>query len=260
MKRRKITSGSAIAIAAILITSGAAFATTDLGTQFLEWAQTKVEQAKSELKGETAGTLSDLDAANKSGRTASKAVVKDYAISKGNEKEDNLEDLASQYIRDLEYTRDNLKSQVPKTFDELVAAINSQTSSEIDAKGNAIVSKIISDQSGFGKDLWSAQNTSKQILDRKIRVKGAELSSELEKIIASSKADIEALVNSEGETAKSEIEQSIIDSYQKALADINSELTKWEDSAKGTFDELAEEYYDVAANKMDEAVKNAMNK
>lgn len=258
MNRKKITRIMAIALATITVTSGAAFASTNIGEQFLKWANTKVSTVINQITVDNNALTTQLQNDANTNKTESKAAVTEYGKVVGDEKVDDLKKYGDEYIKELEDTVTQLEADIPKSFDEFVAKITKQTTASLDAKGNEIKKKIDSSTTGFGGELWSAQNSTKQVMDRKIRVSSAEIQNELKATIQEARKEIEVLIQNEDATAREEIKANVDKAYENACEKIKDSLNSWEVSAKDTLDEISIQYYNTQVEAINKVVEDSL--
>lgn len=260
MGKKKISRIIAIALATVTVTSGVVFASTDTGAQFLKWANDKVTAVVNQITVDNNALTTQLQTDANTSKTETKAGVTEYGKIVGDEKVANLEAYGDEYIKELEDTVTQLESEIPTTFDEFVSKITNETTISLDTKGNEIIKKIESSQNGFGGELWSVQNSAKQIIDRKLRVTSAEIQKELKTTIQEAKQEIETLIQNEDAAAREEVKANVDEVYNNTLQKINDSLYAWEVKAKNYLDEQAENYYNTQVEAIDKVVADELAK
>ena len=258
MGKKKIIRIISMALLTVTVTSGVVFATTDIGGKFLSWAKERVSIVVNQITVDNNGLTSKLQTDANTKKTESKAAVTEYGKIVGDEKASDLEAYGDEYLRELDEAATELEAEIPTTFDEFVAKVTGETTTSLNNKGNEILKKIESSQEGFGGELWSVQNSTKQIIDRKIRVSSAEVQKDLQTSIQEAKQQIEKLIQSEDATAREEIKAQVDKAYNSAYEKIKASLDKWEVSVKDLLDEKSEEYYDIKVKEIDKLVDNEL--
>lgn len=259
MIKKKITRIIVIATATITLSAGMAFASTDLGGQLLVWARSKVVALTSKITVENNELIANLQTSSDSKKSETKAGVTEYGKIVGDENVTKLEAYGDSYIKELENVVSELESEVPETFEDFVAKITKETNTSLDNKSKEIIKKIESSQTGFGGELWSVQNSAKQVLDRKIRVSSAEIQKELKEIIQSSKKEIEELIQNENEVAGQKVKENVDKVYNEALQKVSDSLYAWEVKAKDYLDEQSINYYNTQVNAIDKVVADELS-
>lgn len=260
MGKKKISRIIAITLATVTVTSGVVFASTDTGAQFLQWASDKVTAVVSQITVDNNALTTQLQTDANTAKTETKAGVTEYGKIVGDEKVTDLQAYGDEYIKELEDAVTQLESEIPTTFDEFVSKITKETTTSLDNKGNEIVKKIESSQSGFGGELWSVQNSAKQVIDRKLRVSSAAIQKELKTTIQDAKKEIEALIQNEDAAAREEIKANVDEAYNNAYDKIKDSLYAWEVKAKDYLDEVSENYYNTQVEAIDKVVADELAK
>lgn len=260
MAKKKITRIITIAIATCTLTSGLVFASTDAGQQVLSWARSKVNTIIAEVTVDNQQLTTQLQTDSNTSKTETKAGVTEYGNIVGDEKESDLRAYGDSYIKELEDAMTQLESEIPATFDDFVTKITKETTTSLDSKNAEIIKKIESSQNGFGGELWSVQNSAKQIIDRTLRVSSAEIQKELKATIEDAKKEIEELIQNEDAAAREEIKTNVDEAYNSALQKVKDSLYAWEVKAKDYLDEQAEKYYVTQTDAIDKVVADELAK
>lgn len=260
MAKKKITRIIAMAIATLTITSGMAFASTNVGEQLLTWAKNKVTTAISTITVENKELKNKLETDSNLSKKENKAGVTEYGKLVGDEKASDLKGYGDEYINELEKTVAQLEREIPATFDEFVTKITDETTNSLNNKSGEIIKKIESSQGGFGGELWSVQNSAKQVIDRKLRVSSADIQKELKAVIEETKQEIETLIQNEDAAAREEVKANVDVAYNNALQKVKDSLYEWETKAKNYLDQVADTYYATQTGAIDKVVADELSK